>query len=244
MTFPTAILLILPVLAQAYSAGPIDGVSGAPGELNCTECHISHPLNSGDGSLSLSGPLSWVPGETYLLTVTLQDPGQQRWGFEASQVGLGSFSIVDPVRTQWSTFEGREYVKHTIDGTSPRLFDGPSEWSFNWTAPEDPELGTITLYAAGNASDYSEDPFGDYIYTTSLAIPVQLPPPAAVADLSIQYSAGLVTLDWSLAAGATSYRVLHGSSPDALLPVDEVAAPPVSYTVSVHTGIYRIVAIN
>ena len=44
----------------ASSSGPPDGRTNAPGETNCTACHTSFPLNSGAGSLAVSGvPESW-----------------------------------------------------------------------------------------------------------------------------------------------------------------------------------------
>ena len=239
------LFLLTPLLAQALSTGPVDGMTGAPGEFTCVECHISYPLNSGNGSFSLAGPPTWQSGQTYTITVTLQDPGQQRWGFEATQLGVGTFSLLEPLRTQLGAFDGREYVKHTEEGTTPGLLDGPSVWTFAWTAPETPGAGTVTLYAAGNASNWSREPDGDYIYTTSLAIPEMLPAPEAVLDLSISRSPGSVTLDWTLSAGATSYRVEgRANAGDPWLPLDVVLAPPVSYAALAHTGFFRVVALN
>jgi hypothetical protein len=237
--------LLAPWPAFALSAGPVDGMTGAPGEFTCVECHISHPLNSGDGTFSLSGPPAWEAGQTYTITVSLQDPGQQRWGFEATQLGQGTFSLLEPLRTQLGAFDGREYVKHTLDGTSAGFPDGPSVWTFAWTAPEDTGAGTVTLYAAGNASNNSRDELGDYIYTTSLAIPVLLPPPAPVLDLAISRSPGSVTLDWTPTEWATSYQVYHRSLADQpWLPLESVPGPPVSYPAVAHTGFFQVTALN
>ncbi|MBP8137654.1 MAG: hypothetical protein KAY61_05565, partial [Candidatus Eisenbacteria bacterium] len=43
---------------------------------------------------------------------------------------------------------------------------GPVTWSFDWTAPSSP-AGSVTFYAAGNAANGSEEPSGDWIFTTS-----------------------------------------------------------------------------
>lgn len=245
LCLPFLSCLLIPALLQARSTGPIDGVTGAPGEGTCVQCHTSFPLNSGDGSFSLSGPPAWEAGQTYTITVTLQDPGQQRWGFEATQVGLGSFSLLEPLRTQLSTTSGRQYVKHTQNGTSAGLVDGPSVWTFSWTAPADPEVGTVTLYAAGNAANNSSTNQGDYIYTTSLAIPVLVPAPDPVLDLAISRTVGTVTLDWTPSAGATSYQVYHRSLADQpWMPLETVAGPPVSYPDLPHTAFYRVTAQN
>ena len=78
----------LPTGARAYSGGPPDGYAGDPPEdLNCTSCHSSFPVNSGNGTLTLlDAPVSYTPGETYLLTVRLEDPNQRRWGFEMTSI--------------------------------------------------------------------------------------------------------------------------------------------------------------
>src|SRR3989304_2609795 len=84
---------IVPVLALAFSSGPPNGVTGAPGEGNCTNCHNSFPVNSGNGNLTIAGPTSFDPGQTYAVTVTISDPEQQRWGFEITPLTFGTCAI-------------------------------------------------------------------------------------------------------------------------------------------------------
>lgn len=159
-----ALALLAPAVALAYSGGPPDGRTGAPGEGNCTACH-SGTLNSGDGQLAIDGPTQFTAGETYTLTVSLQDPGQQRWGFELTQLGEGSLTSTDG-NTQVSSSGGNDYAKHTSVGTHNGTPDGPVSWTFDWTAPaEAPE--TVTFYAAGNAANGNGSTSGDFIYTTS-----------------------------------------------------------------------------
>jgi hypothetical protein len=195
-------------MAFAYGSGPDNGYTDAPGESNCTACHDSHPLNSGSGSFSVSGPASFLPGQTYPITVTLLDSGQQRWGFELTTLGVGSCSVTDAVSTQVSTEFGNEYVKHTRTGSHSGVADGPVSWSFNWTAPVGP-LASVTFYAAGNAADGNEEPSGDFIYSTSLNLPAAL---AAVADLQILANAAGAQLTWSPVLFATQYRVERSPS--------------------------------
>ncbi|MBD3177885.1 MAG: hypothetical protein GF320_22150, partial [Armatimonadia bacterium] len=45
-----ALCLLWALPAGANSSGPLDGKTGAPGEGNCTDCHTTFPLDSGDGS--------------------------------------------------------------------------------------------------------------------------------------------------------------------------------------------------
>lgn len=163
------LLVVLPGMVLAYSSGPPNGLTGAPGEGNCTQCHNSYALNSGDGSLSIAGPNEYVPGETYNLQVILADPGQSRWGFELTTRGEGNLSVVDTEQTQISTSGNIQYLKHTSTGTNAGTADGPVTWDFAWTAPADSE-DPIRFYAAGLGSDQSFSPSGDYVYTTDLEV--------------------------------------------------------------------------
>ena len=68
-------LMLVAGSALASSGGAPNGLTGAPGESTCTNCHSTFPLNSGAGSLALGGfPESYVAGQTYDLTVTVSDP--------------------------------------------------------------------------------------------------------------------------------------------------------------------------
>lgn len=159
-------LALLPVLALAFSSGPPNGMTGAPGENNCTSCHDSFPVNSGDGNFQISGPLTFEPGQTYQITVTISDPGQRRWGFEITPLNYGTCVITQSAHTQLSMQNGRSYIKHTSAGTFNGTMNGPVSWNFNWTAPvESPEQ--IIFYAAGNAANGNGNNSGDYIYTTT-----------------------------------------------------------------------------
>src|SRR4029079_17644729 len=69
---------------HAFSAGPPGGYTGAPGEEPeaCAECHV--PPDAGTGTISITAPQTYVPGQTYPITVTHSnpDPTRKRWGFE------------------------------------------------------------------------------------------------------------------------------------------------------------------
>jgi len=159
-------LLLAPAIALGYSSGPPNEMTGAPGEQNCTDCHGSFPVNSGNGSLTIVGPSQFIAGHTYPVVVTIQDPGQQRWGFEFTPLTQGTISLTDATHTQMQTSSGKTYVKHTSSGTYNGVPNGPTAWTFNWTAPDNPP-SQITFYAAGNASNGNGNTSGDYIYVTS-----------------------------------------------------------------------------
>jgi hypothetical protein len=160
-------LAVLPAIALGYSTGPPDGRTGAPGEETCWNlCHSSFPLNSGDGSLTITGPDFFQAGQTYTIVVEIADPGQSRWGFEFTPLNFGSIQITDPTNTQLSSSGENSYVKHTSLGTHAGTPNGPVSWNFDWTAPADPPF-SVTFYAAGNAANNNGANTGDYIYTTS-----------------------------------------------------------------------------
>jgi hypothetical protein len=164
--------------ASAYSFGPPDGFAGDPagGGLDCTWCHATYDVNSGDGAATLNGvPPAFVPGTTYDLVVILSDLGQERWGFELTVLdelnqSAGELIVTDGVHTQLSdnAEPNADYLKHTEDGTYPSTPDGPVGWSFQWRAPNVP---SVTFYVAGNAANGDFTAHDDYIYTSAVTIP-------------------------------------------------------------------------
>lgn len=165
-------LMLLTGSALAFSSGPADGLTGAPGENTCTQCHSTFPLNSGAGAISLGGfPEEYIPGESYDVTVTLTDPEALRWGFELTLLdgagdSAGAITVTDG-GTQASSSGTRDYLKHNSSGTYPGT-DGSASWQFTWQAPAE-GAGDLMLYVAGNAANNNFNTLGDYIYNTSFA---------------------------------------------------------------------------
>lgn len=164
-------------MAYRYGKGPRAECTSAPGEDSCriVDCHIQYQLNSGGGTLSLRGvPPVYQPGRRYLLTVSLAQPGQKRWGFQLTALthkhrSAGEFSLVDEKLTQLQTAtrpdsSTRQYVEHTAEGSYMGTRDGPVSWELAWTAPGQ-QLGDVIFYTAGNAANFNKKPWGDYIYT-------------------------------------------------------------------------------
>ena len=160
-----------PVLVLSYSSGPLPGLSGGPsGFGTCVQCHSSFPLDSGTGSVKITAPSTFVPGETIEFTITVDNTTplsgtESRQGFEvsvedyAAAAHVGTLVLVDTT----TQFASDTYVTHNSDGNMR------TSWTVGWTAPEDaPE--TVTIYAAGNAANFDGGPFGDYIYTDSLTM--------------------------------------------------------------------------
>ena len=151
----------------AFSSGPQDGLTGAPNEGNCTQCHFGNSLNASGGTLVLGVPGTYLPGEMYDIVVDLSRSGQSRWGFEMTALNgngtrAGTFAKVDG-NTQVSNANSKQYIKQTSAGSARGTRDSNS-WTFKWTAPTN-DVGPITFYAAGNAANGDFGTLGDYIYT-------------------------------------------------------------------------------
>jgi hypothetical protein len=220
---PALLAVLAPLLstsALASSSGPLNGYTGAPGEPNCTACHTSFPVNSGAGSLAVTGlPGSYAPGETYDLQVHLIDPDASRWGFEftildAAGQSAGTLANVSTA-TQVSTdaLSGKVYAKHTLSGTRNGQVN-EADWTVRWTAPA-AGSGDLTLYVAGNAANGGTFALGDRIYTNSFAAMEGAASPVPGATLAASLSGfpnpfnPAITIRLRLDAGADVRVTVH-----------------------------------
>src|SRR5262249_35160444 len=146
---------------SAFSSGPPPARTGAPGESTCVTCHNSFPLNSGPGTLSITGvPANYSPNQQITITVTVTQSNRLRYGFELTALDdigrqAGTLVVTDANRTKLitGTVGGnlRQYIEHTFNGVQPTAPDQGS-WAFTWTAPAI-SVGRVTFYAAGNAAN-------------------------------------------------------------------------------------------
>jgi len=178
---------------HAFSAGPPAGYTGAPGEEPeaCAECHV--PPDAGTGKISITAPQTYVPGQTYPITVTHTnaDPTRLRWGFELTVLDtasdekageLQSINGLTQVLNNAGPGSARQYIEHTSAGTFVGQQNGAS-WTFNWTAPAT-DVGPVTFYAAGNHANNDGNTSGDYIYKTFVASA----PASSTPDFAISVS--------------------------------------------------------
>src|SRR5229473_5202551 len=168
---------------RAYSSGPPAGYTGAPGDFGtCTDCHGGPAPN---GQFSISSPPTYVPGQTYQITVTHinNDPTRKRWGFELTALSSGTkagdlqnLSGLTQILNNDGPAANRQYIEHTSVGTFQGRTGGAS-WTFNWVAPST-NVGPVTFYAAGNQANNDGNTSGDQIYTTqATAAPAPSPTP-------------------------------------------------------------------
>src|SRR5437667_12888467 len=157
-------------LLFAFQFGPdpaMNGINGNGQTCATAGCHSSFALNSGGGSVSVSGLLgdAWVAGQTYPLTVTVTRTGQRAFGFQLSAVGdstnqqAGSFARGTNVQVKCgnlassplscSNASAIQFAEHQ----TPASGSGTGTFTVNWTAPASAGVGTVRFNVAGNAAN-------------------------------------------------------------------------------------------
>ena len=178
---------------QAFSSGPPAGYTGAPQEEPeaCAECHV--PPDAGIGKITITAPQTYVPGQTYPVTVTHTnaDPTRLRWGFELTVLDNASDEKAGELHSNDGTTQvlnnsgpgsARQYIEHTAIGTFIGQQNGAT-WTFDWTAPST-DVGPVTFYAAGNQANNDGNTSGDFIYKTF----VTSAPASSTPDFAISVS--------------------------------------------------------
>jgi uncharacterized protein (TIGR03437 family) len=218
----------------ARSAGAPQGVTGAPGDGICTNCHRTNALNSGPGKLTItfSDGSTYTPGKAQKVTVKIEDPNAKRWGFEASPrlasdttKGGGDISPSDGNTHLAGTSGTLEWITHTSEGTRPGT-TGSQTFEFNWTPPAT-DVGSIDFYVAGNAANNSGDNTGDFIYSTKATVASNAKPAISSGGVTsaANTKAGIVSGSWitiygqSLAGVTRTWRddeIVNGVLPTSL----------------------------
>ena len=157
------------------------GYTNSPGEGNCTTsgCHSSFAVNTGGGMVMLSNSnmMSWSydPGVTYHMTCAVTRSANSLFGvcveaLDAAGNNGGTLVITNSAKTQIKTRTintiVRRSVVHQLNGGAS---SGSMSFTFDWIAPAT-NIGTVTFYFAGNASNADGNQSGDYIYTGSQAV--------------------------------------------------------------------------
>jgi hypothetical protein len=163
----------------ASASGPSPSHTSAPGEANCTACHGDFAVNSGTGSVAITGvPANYLPNQPISVTVRTSQADAVIFGFQMTVLDsrgqkAGTLTLPTQVPARMQLVDGlvdgiqRRYIEHTVDGVIPSQF-GFNTWTFTWTAPSS-RVGKVSFYAAGNAANSDGGTSGDYIYTKSAA---------------------------------------------------------------------------
>lgn len=155
-----------------FSSGGQSGLTGAPGESNCTQCHSGSVLSgTTENSVTfLSGTTpvtTYTPGSTYTVTLQLTST-PAKGGFSATALDgtntkAGSLIGAGIGGTQNFSTAGRDYVSHTSASNTS------SSWAFSWVAPAT-DVGDVTFYFASNVANNNGSNTGDMIYLSTKVI--------------------------------------------------------------------------
>jgi len=177
-------------LTSFKTTGMHPSSTGAPGELgNCsnatTGCHsgapVTNDLTNVVNTLTYSeADSSYVPGQTYTLTVQAKKTGIVKMGFgivaltTTGNNNVGTWVITNATSTHTLNGSGslasREYVTHTAAGTTaPYVTSGLGKWTFAWKAPATNQ-GNIKFYYATNCTNNNGAGTGDALYLSSFQI--------------------------------------------------------------------------
>ncbi len=193
-------------IIYAYEYGPDPGYTAAPGDNQngCAAggtCHVG-TINTAGGSISItaSGGTSYVPGQSQTISVKVTDSTEKGYGFQLSarvdsapkttaagllvpgndgftQVLCADSSTSAPSGCTARNGGSLQWIEHTQLGWSKSGTPPSYTYTFQWTPPAT-NVGTVTLYAAGNAVTGTSVPAvatGTHTYLTTL----QLSPAAA-----------------------------------------------------------------
>lgn len=160
--------------------------TGAPGEQTCAQsgCHTNASVTNDNTNvvntlIYSAADSSYVPGQTYTITLRAQKTGIVKFGFEitslttSSNSNTGTWVITDANRTQLlnngiAPNTSRKYVTHKTNGT-PAFSAGLGQWSFNWTAPSS-NVGNIKFYYTSSCTDNNGANTGEQLYLSSFEI--------------------------------------------------------------------------
>jgi Secretion system C-terminal sorting domain/Reeler domain len=158
------------------------GHVGSPSEQTCSKsgCHTGFVDNTGPGSTIISSTNAellsgiYTPGQTYTIQVTVAQNNIDLFGFglealNTSNQNAGTLIAGTGSQIKQANVGGvqRKCVTHTMNGGAAA---NTKTWSFSWTAPTGTAATTVTLYAAGNATNSDGEDTGDYVYTTSMTL--------------------------------------------------------------------------
>jgi hypothetical protein len=163
--------------AFTSSSNPPTGFTGAPGEGNCASCHGGIAVNSGPATRSLlidgSAPVSYVPGRTYSMSVTVNRATRVKFGFSLKVEDAQGNDAGTLISTTNRTVISSGYLGQTSSGNLATT-SGTITWNFQWTAPS-AGTGPVTIYCSSNAANNNGSTSGDEIYTDSYTLTESTP---------------------------------------------------------------------
>lgn len=175
--------------AHSNGGGAPAGYTGSPNEFSGRTCSAGGSCHSGGATAQTGWVTSTVPacgytpGQTYSVTVFVTSPGRTKFGFSASPQKANATQAGTLIAGTGMQLNGSgKYITHTSAGTT-QTGTNSRTWTFQWTAPA-AGTGTVTFYAAMNATNSSNSSAGDMIYSSNLVLA------EAPTTLSINNSGG------------------------------------------------------
>ncbi len=189
-----AVILWPETSAHSNGSGAPTGYTGSPNDFSGRTCSAGGGCHNGGATAQTGWVTSTVPacgyapGQTYSVTVSVTSTGRTKFGFSASPQTAGGTTAGTLISAAGMQINGAgRYITHTSAGTAQTSTNSRT-WTFQWTAPA-AGTGTVTFYAAMNATNSSNSSAGDMIYSSSLAIG------EAPTTLSLNNNSGTVLCD-------------------------------------------------
>jgi hypothetical protein len=223
--FVITLVFITTHAAFTYSASaPPAGLTNAPGENSCTNCHSTFPLvtigSSWDSiTLTSSVPLSsFLPNTTYVLSLSFTDANSAKYGFEMTALEAGATALSPSIGTFTdSTLEttiqtqgSRDYISHSALGTS--AVGNTKTWLFYYTTPTS-FSGGIQFYVTVNSTNEDGSSAGDKIFAkvfSSTVLPVKW------ISQSVKTANQLNIIEWTTASEINNDRFEIEKSENAI----------------------------
>ena len=168
-------IAITQIASIALHINGIAGYTNSPGEITCTSCHTTYPLNSPGGNVAISIPScsnsTYIVGQTYTVNVKISRAGLYLFGFgfealDSTGANAGTLTLINTSTTILLNALVNTNNRTNVTHYGGVLNNDSCAFSFKWTAPTT-YLGKITFYTSANASNNDGYTYGDYIYTAS-----------------------------------------------------------------------------
>ena len=174
-------IIVIVVFLTSSSGGRNGGWAGAPGDSGaCTNCHGG----TSDATISLTGaPSEYEAGETYALTLTIEDPAAVVGGFQIIATNGSNNTLVGDFTA--STGTKLNNISRLVQSSPKSFVSGEVSWDFDWTAPATGAPSDLQFFYAGNAANNNGNTGGDEGVVGSsaiIALPVILSQWNAVPD--------------------------------------------------------------
>lgn len=194
--------------SHMFSSGGQSGLTGAPGENNCTQCHSGSTL---DGTIQNSFTLldgvtpvtTYTPGDTYTVSLALAS-APAKSGFSSTVLDgtdamAGNLIGAGIGGTQNFSSAGRDYVSHTaVSNTS-------STRAWTWIAPTT-NVGPVTFYVASNETNDNGATSGDMIYLSEHIVN-----PTSAAGIDEKVGSKVVDFNASFSQTNSTLNISYGS---------------------------------